>query len=893
MSNIVNKTNYRILNALNSQPPIQVYTEELDDYIANNFSPSVYDSDNNDVEVIAKAITDIVVGGSIYNLHMNNAQFVFKHDIPDVSNIKLKVTIPGSSEFKRSFYNKNINVNIPCYKYMPINVNDVYDTTGTVIKGATVKYTGTKCDICYEKINNNNIWDELYVCPTCNTKACFKCIIDNFKHTGSICCMGQNCNVPYNMFLIHNLYTHCNKKTLDKEAFTKLMFELFKHMLSTTEEDTNSVINNINSVISYFNNNIININLFIDMYHKIHEEKALRPKLTFGDIITMYYKLYECDPATIDFMDRRIVSFIDEVGSDVSYNHTSDILAFKVDKSNDKHIFSHISSLYAAIDDRKPTYSLLNKQYDQDCITLYLNIIKIIDTVLEHKPITCIQTLTKNEEDYVIQISSFIDIMISKYKARKDLSYDRGHFNAYMMANISDILCTVLKFLFYDDSTTYTLDYLQEIKLIMLNTCEKLNIDINIGDKQDIYNIVHDYNVRQVIDDIIRDYEYNISASNEIDNNLYTIADNDKVMSALINVLIHKPISKCTYIMRCSQCDGGLVTTDYVCSSCNAKYCKQCGQLITDDGTHKHTNDDIETWNNILKDTKPCPWCYTRINKKSGCDDMFCTVCHKMFKWNTLEKIYGTPHNPERADWLANRQRTIINDLTGLMEDDFKQPVLNNIAINGHRLSFIAKMASSFNDLSTSIGELYNIIGATVNANSIITKLNSIHNTSLKFDAFHSINLIENIYRNYDIISTLVSNRPRKADSNLTYNKYMLLIASNSYWSAMRTCVNKSLQNIFVTHVVSKDDKSYNTSIDILCESVKRYNNFITYINDLIGKIYLAADTSDPIVAACASYLYAHHGDNYELKSHLSPLNAYINVVTMLDKYDLSTLPLE
>ena len=53
----------------------------------------------------------------------------------------------------------------------------------------------------------------------------------------------------------------------------------------------------------------------------------------------------------------------------------------------------------------------------------------------------------------------------------------------------------------------------------------------------------------------------------------------------------------------------------------------------------------------ILQDSKECPACHSRISRTSGCNQMFCTVCHTPFDWVSLQIIRGAIHNPHYFEW--------------------------------------------------------------------------------------------------------------------------------------------------------------------------------------------------------------------------------------------------
>lgn len=130
--------------------------------------------------------------------------------------------------------------------------------------------------------------------------------------------------------------------------------------------------------------------------------------------------------------------------------------------------------------------------------------------------------------------------------------------------------------------------------------------------------------------------------------------------------------SKTKFIFRCTVCEYGFIDTNYICSSCNNKFCEKCLQPLTEE--HKCLKEDIETLEMIFKETKPCPNCFTRIYKISGCSQMFCTYCKTGFDWVTGKKITNNFHNPHRMEWLANGG---LNDLP-----DFN-------CINDYEISYI------------------------------------------------------------------------------------------------------------------------------------------------------------------------------------------------------------
>lgn len=111
-----------------------------------------------------------------------------------------------------------------------------------------------------------------------------------------------------------------------------------------------------------------------------------------------------------------------------------------------------------------------------------------------------------------------------------------------------------------------------------------------------------------------------------------------------------------SYIMPCpSECGcRGFISSEYKCGTCDIKVCKKCHMQKTD--KHVCKKEDIESAKMIMRDSKPCPKCKTAIFKISGCNQMFCTVCHTAFDWETLKVETGIMHNPHYYEWLASKK---------------------------------------------------------------------------------------------------------------------------------------------------------------------------------------------------------------------------------------------
>jgi len=108
------------------------------------------------------------------------------------------------------------------------------------------------------------------------------------------------------------------------------------------------------------------------------------------------------------------------------------------------------------------------------------------------------------------------------------------------------------------------------------------------------------------------------------------------------------------FVMQC-QNNGcrGMLTTQYKCELCTKITCSKCFLAIEGErAEHVCKQEDIDTVEELRKNSRPCPTCGTRISKIDGCDQMWCPECKTAFSWSkgTVEK--GVIHNPHYYQWM-------------------------------------------------------------------------------------------------------------------------------------------------------------------------------------------------------------------------------------------------
>jgi hypothetical protein len=112
------------------------------------------------------------------------------------------------------------------------------------------------------------------------------------------------------------------------------------------------------------------------------------------------------------------------------------------------------------------------------------------------------------------------------------------------------------------------------------------------------------------------------------------------------------------FIMPCPA-DGcrGFLSQAYKCGVCDVFVCADCREVkgLDRDAAHTCKAENVESVRLIKKDTKPCPDCGVNIHRVSGCSQMFCTVCHISFDYNSGKKVTnGAIHNPHYYEYLRN-----------------------------------------------------------------------------------------------------------------------------------------------------------------------------------------------------------------------------------------------
>jgi len=91
-------------------------------------------------------------------------------------------------------------------------------------------------------------------------------------------------------------------------------------------------------------------------------------------------------------------------------------------------------------------------------------------------------------------------------------------------------------------------------------------------------------------------------------------------------------------------CNGYINVKTNVCSLCGATMCDKC-MKIKEVG-HLCKKEDLDSLAEINKDSQKCPKCKIPIQRKFGCNQMWCTNCRTYFNYDTGQAL-SNASNPE------------------------------------------------------------------------------------------------------------------------------------------------------------------------------------------------------------------------------------------------------
>lgn len=116
----------------------------------------------------------------------------------------------------------------------------------------------------------------------------------------------------------------------------------------------------------------------------------------------------------------------------------------------------------------------------------------------------------------------------------------------------------------------------------------------------------------------------------------------------------------------CSKCKGFFVCegAETKCNSCLAPICHLCHEPRGD--AHECAAGSAASIALMIKNSQSCPRCFLGVQRSSGCDQMFCTICNTAFSYSTGRAIPASEniHNPHFFS-LSAELRQQINSSRG------------------------------------------------------------------------------------------------------------------------------------------------------------------------------------------------------------------------------------
>jgi len=117
------------------------------------------------------------------------------------------------------------------------------------------------------------------------------------------------------------------------------------------------------------------------------------------------------------------------------------------------------------------------------------------------------------------------------------------------------------------------------------------------------------------------------------------------------------------YFGHCSgESCNGLIHKNGLCDICNKETCRKC--LEKKEKDHICNKDTLVSITVIRSGSKACPGCGIPVQRVEGCYQMWCTVCHVFFDWETRKILNERGHNPHYVEW-AEKNNVSLDTIPG------------------------------------------------------------------------------------------------------------------------------------------------------------------------------------------------------------------------------------
>lgn len=368
--------------------------------------------------------------------------------------------------------------------------------------------------------------------------------------------------------------------------------------------------------------------------------------------------------------------------------------------------------------------------------------------------------------------------------------------------------------------------------------------------KQDILEKIKDIN--RLIHDLMQE-KYDLN--HKLHNNSY--------MEEL-----NKDVSK--FVRQCPA-DGcrGYLSSQWKCGICEKWSCPHCHELkgLVRDCGHVCKPENVESAKAIAKDSKPCPKCRSMIFKVSGCDQIWCTMCHIAFNWKNGQ-IENKIHNPHYYEWLNKKGKLERN------EGDVEC---------GREISvqLISRMSKLFNKHSNLYSKPGYWLENIINLREIM--VTTIHNTEVELPKFRRDYFTANQNLRIDYLEGKISEETFKK----LIQRHDITTKKNN---EIAQVINMSITAITdVVYRIEDDLKTSPPNKHNLDELMDEFNNIKIYCNGLfqdIGDTYkcvkyafdnmfrlvsvkIEKKNAGTATAAAVQYVYNTDSDNSDSDSDM------------------------
>ena len=258
-----------------------------------------------------------------------------------------------------------------------------------------------------------------------------------------------------------------------------------------------------------------------------------------------------------------------------------------------------------------------------------------------------------------------------------------------------------------------------------------------------------------------------------------------------------------------------------VCMVCEKHICNECNLEKDDD--HECKKEDVETYKLILRDSKPCPKCATRISKVNGCDQMYCISCKAVWDWRT-EKIQekGVIHNPEYFRYMRERgiplprQEDVVDQNRRVGCVDIRQLFNSNMDYTVDiKNDFLAKHGAERVLLADIVHELYRLFNHLQHNRDDIIEFNY---TDQTFKDLRVDYILNNITEE-SFINTVIKQYKQKQYRSMIYNLQEIFI----------TIIEDVFDKIHFS--VSKTHEESSVIENELHKSLTSFFEFVSYYN--------------------------------------------------------------